>query len=369
MGIGTANDALAELGLKATDLEKMSPDVMFGVIADELNKVGSTARKASIAYDIFGRAGQELLVTMKDGSAGIAAMREKLNDLGVVIGDKQAQMVEKANDAWADIGLVWKGLQNQLAVQFAPVLTAIANKIVDFVKDFGGMGAIAEFIAKAFFYAGATILDAIKVIRMGWTALRFVVIKTAAVIVDAMAWAANKSVQVWSATLPALQSMWGIAQVAWAGLTGGEMGAGVQNFVACGLGVGKAFSTNTKSSIGEFLESMAESLHDDANEIGSELLNEIAKGWNLGSVETTFESLKNKFMGEGFDLSGESEIELTTPDLKGVSESLSTAIGSMKVEGDSQSRIASQSLGIEKEQLKTSKDTLNAIRSNGGALT
>ena len=367
MGIGTANDALAELGLKATDLEKMSPDVMFGVIADELNKVGSTARKASLAYDIFGRAGQELLVTMKDGSAGIAAMREKLNDLGVIIGDKQAQMVEKANDAWADIGLVWQGLQNQLAVQFAPVLTAIANKVVQFIKDFGGMGAIAEYIARAFFYAGATILDAIKVIRIGWKGLKFAVIETAAVIVDAMAWAANKSLQIWESTIPALQSIWGVAQIAWARITGGEMGAGANNIVEGMLGIGKA--ANAKSSLGEFLESMAESLHDDANEIGADLLNDIAEGWNLGSVDTTFESLKDKFMGEGFDLSGKSEIELTTPDFKGVADSLSTAIGSMKVEGDSQSRILSQTLNIEREQLQTSKDTLKAIRSGGMALT
>jgi hypothetical protein len=387
MGIGTANDALAELGLKATDLEKMSPDVMFGVIADELNKVGSTARKASLAYDIFGRAGQELLVTMKEGSAGISAMRQKLNDLGVVIGDKQAQMVEKANDAWADIGLVWKGLQNQLAVQFAPVLTAIANKVVQFIKDSGGMGAIAEGIARAFFYAGALVLDTILAIRIGWLGLKTAVIQVASEVVAVMGHAIqlgaegfNKLKSAGILASAAVASTWGWASgfisatlkelefdsaATWVKITG-DVSKALGSAMA-DVGVSK-WGETVQSDFADFLKSISKELGDDAAKTGLELLKKLSEGWNMGKVDTTFESLKDKFMGEGFDLSGKSEIELTTPDFKGVAESLSTAIGSMKVEGDSQSRIAAQSLSIEKEQLQTSKDTLDAIR-NGAALT
>jgi len=113
MGIGTATDALKELGLKATDLEKMKPEKMFGVLADAINKLPTAARKSSIAYDIFGRAGQELIVTMQGGSKAVAVMSKKLKELGILIGDKQANLVEQANDAWADIGLVWQGLSQQ----------------------------------------------------------------------------------------------------------------------------------------------------------------------------------------------------------------------------------------------------------------
>jgi hypothetical protein len=387
MGIGTANDALAELGLKATDLEKMSPDVMFGVIADELNKVGSTARKASLAYDIFGRAGQELLVTMKEGSAGIDAMRDKLNSLGVIIGDEQAQMVEKANDAWADIGLVWKGLQNQLAVQFAPILTEIANRIVQFIKDSGGMGAIAEHIAKAFFYAGSGVLDTIKIIQIGWLGLKTAVIQVTADIVKAMAWAAEKAEKAWNWIKGTHEKAisWTDEAISWSAgaLADASGGLGLEGMEkelrfweegaakAAATGANNAaaiFNQTIDHSVSDFLKSMGGNLEDQAGDAATKLLEKLSEGFSSGKVDTTFESLKDKFMGEGFDLSGKSEIELTTPDFKGVAESLSTAIGSMKIEGDSQSRIAAQSLSIEKEQLKTSKDTLDAIR-NGGALT
>ena len=49
MGIGTATDALKELGLDATKLEKMQPDRMFGTIADAINKIPTAARRSSLA--------------------------------------------------------------------------------------------------------------------------------------------------------------------------------------------------------------------------------------------------------------------------------------------------------------------------------
>lgn len=171
MGIGTATDALKELRLNATDLEKMAPDEMFGVLADAINQLPTAARKASVAYDIMGRAGQELLVTMAGGSESIDEMRQKLDDLGIVVGDDQARMVEQANDAWADIGLVWRGLSEQLAVNFAPVLIEIADRIRTMIIEFGGMGQVAEFIVRSFFMAGAAILDMIKGVRIVWMGL------------------------------------------------------------------------------------------------------------------------------------------------------------------------------------------------------
>jgi hypothetical protein len=376
MGIGTANDALAELGLKATDLEQMAPDVMFGVIADELNKVSSQARKASIAYDIFGRAGQELLVTMKEGSAGIAAMSQKLKDLGVIIGDKQAQMVEKANDAWADIGLVWQGLQNQLAVEFAPMLTEIANRIIQFVKASGGMGQVAEAIVKAFMYAGAAVLDVIRAIQIGWLGLKTAVVQVASDMVLAMGWAVQKMAEGWHwLEGQALSVMGRIAE-------GGAkllQGAGIESsYLNILLGVGQAaqkvgasgLEQGVKSQTAELLKLMGESLGVEASKLGEELLNKLGEGWNLGKVTTTFDSLKDKFMGEGFDFQGGTgEIELKSTDLKGAAESLSTAVGAMKVDASGQERLQEKQLRVEEKQLRTSEETLRAIKEGGGALT
>lgn len=390
-GLGTAVNALNDLGLSTSVLEQMSPEQMFGVIADEINKVPTAARRASIAYDIFGRAGQELLVTMRDGSGGIAAMSEKLESLGVIIGDKQAQMVEKANDAWADIGLVWQGLQQQLAVGFAPMLTVIAENIIGFIKSVGGMGAVAEFIVKAFMYAGAGVLDVIRAIKIGWLGLKTAVLQVAADITMAMAWSMQKIAEgfafvegasIKSVGVIAASYGWAANKVADAASSlGADTIAGFARssaMVGTAIGVATDASTtgnwtaNAESDMADFLNSMGNSLGEQATETGVQLIDKLAEGWNLGKVDSTFDSLESKFMGEGFDIIGGGDLglEMRSTELKGVVASLDTAIGSFKVEGDGQARLLGRTLLIEEKQLQTSKAILSAIKEDAtGALS
>ena len=384
MGIGTATDALKELGLNATDLERMSPEVMFGVLADEINKLPTAARRASVAYDIMGRAGQELLVTMRDGSGGITAMTEKLESLGVIIGDKQAQMGETANDAWADIGLVWQGLQNQLAVEFAPILIAIANRIIEFVKDAGGMGKIAEFIVKAFFYAGAAGLDVIRAVHIGFLGLKTAILEAASIIAIGMSWAFQKVAEGMAVLEGIAIRSAGVIATAYGAASGfiADVAEGlgadtVSRFVRISgqisTGIGKAavvatqgsWTDNIQSDMADFLKDISVSLGDQAAETGLELLNKLAEGWNLGKVETIFEGLKQKFMGEGFDISDGLDINLKGEGLKGVVASLQTAIGGFKISGDDQERLQRRILNVEEAQLKTSKEILTAVRNDG----
>tara|TARA_R110000824_G_scaffold401762_1_gene615158 strand:+ start:8688 stop:10124 length:1437 start_codon:yes stop_codon:yes gene_type:complete len=387
MGIGTATDALKELGLDAKVLENQSPEKMFGIIADELNKIPTSARRASLASDIFGKVGQELIVTMKGGSASIGEMAEKLESLGVIIGDKQAQMVEKANDAWADIGLVWSGLANQLAVEFAPILTTIANKIIEFVKNAGGMGKIAEFIVKAFFYVGATVLDVIRVMQLGWLGLKTAVIQVAADITMAMSWATQKIAEgfAWlegasikSAGVIATAYGWAASKVADAAQAmGADTIAGFARSTSMiGTAMGRAadaategsWTDNIQSDMADFLKSMGTNLGGQAAESGQELQKLWAEGWNMGKVPDFFKELRESMMGEGFDLGegGAMNIEMTSDQIKGAVDSLQTAMGGFKVEGDGQTRLLQSALNVEEKQLQTSKEILTAITQQGG---
>ena len=52
--------------------------------------------------------------------------------------------------------------------------------------------------------------------------------------------------------------------------------------------------------------------------------------------------------------------------MKGSVESLQTAIGGFKVEGDGQTRLLQTTLSVEQKQLQTSKEILTAITQQGG---
>ena len=387
MGIGTSTDALKELGLDATKLEKMQPDEMFGTIADAINKIPTAARRSSLAYDIFGRAGQELLVTMQSGSQGVDDMRQHLEELGVLIGDDQAQMVEKANDAWADIGLVWKGLQQQLAVNFAPLLELIANKIIGFVKNVGGMGKVAEFIVKAFMYAGAFVLDAIKVLRLAWLGYKGAVMVVWGTIIDATGIAVSAIVNTWHKGIGLMKTAAGGFLTYWgkgmaiisdtlhdldlttAGVITGGMGvvAEVKGGELMGKGIPQMLATH-KSEFGEFLQSIGQNVHQEGVDTFEQAFTLLAEGFAIGKVPDAFSNMIDNAMGEGFQ-NLDTDVEMTAPDIKGAAETLQTVLGGFKVEGDMDSRRLDKQLDVNKDQLTELKTISSTLKSSGGALT
>ena len=168
MGTSEITEELKELGLTAQNLEKMEADVMFGTIADAMAKLPSQARRNSVAYKIFGRAGIELNDVLKAGSKGIAKLSKELAKMGVHFSGRQARLVEEANDRWQDLKTTWKGLSDHLAIQFAPLLAEIANRIMSFTMLAGGMGNVAAVVFRSIFMVGAGILDIFQAIQRAW---------------------------------------------------------------------------------------------------------------------------------------------------------------------------------------------------------
>tara|TARA_R100000988_G_C3993550_1_gene164277 strand:- start:509 stop:1702 length:1194 start_codon:yes stop_codon:yes gene_type:complete len=376
-GIGEANDAFKELGLSAKQLEKDSPDVAFGKIADAIKNVGNKSRQGILAYKIFGRAGQELVTTLQGGSSAVDAMNDKLERLGVVIGDRQAQMVEKANDAWSDIKLVFEGLGNQLAVNFAPILIEVANKMIHFVEQAGGMSKVAEFIVKAFMFAGAGILDVIKGINLGFSALKTGVLQVASDIVRIMAWAAENIEESVNTIKGLHEEAISLTNTLIADVAGGmSKQLGVLGFEDLELelsfwqqgsdraarkgarNAAKIYNQEINKEISSFIKSMGVSLGNQSAEEAEKLLSAIAKGWNVGKVPKAFEDMVAKHLGEGFKRASADGLQLEAPDLKGIINNLQTAIGGFKVEGDQGIKLQQEQLSVEKSQL----NTLNQMR-------
>ena len=395
MGYSEATESLEALGLKAVDLEKMSPEKAFGAIADAMNKMGNSYRRADIAQSLFGRGGLQLLVTLQGGSKAVDDMVKKLDELGVAIGDEQAQMVEKANDAWADIGLVWKSLGQFLAINFAPMLELIANKIVAWVKSVGGMGKVAEHIVKAFMFAGALVLDVIKVLKIAWLGYQAAVLTVWGTIIEATGIAVSAIVNTWHKGIASMKTAAGGFLTLWAkgnqalarqmdktfgedsvinSLRMGESlwGEGGKAETAgeklMGKGITQMLKTY-KSEFGEFLQSIGQNVQQQGVDHAETILNLVADGWAIGKVPDAFKNMIDNAMGEGFkDLEG--QVDIAAPDIKGAAETLQTVLGGFKVEGDQDSRRLDKQIDIEKEQLTELKKISSKIAgTGGGALT
>ena len=370
-GFGEAKDALKELGLDAEVLSTLPVDEQFRRISDAMEGVGTQGDRVRLAMKLFDSEGVALVNTMQGGSAALDEFSKRAKELGLLLETDQVRAVENVATKLGFLSSVWSSFSQHLAAEFAPILSEISNRLLQFIEDSGGMGQIAEFVVKAFMYAGAAVLDVIKAIGMGWNGLKAAVLELAATIVDAMAWAANRVVQTWETSLGLVQTIWGLWQSGVDYLISGEQSYEAAMNVIGGVDRMEG-GLKAKSSMGELLELTAGSLHGQAAEAGGALLESIAEGWNIGKVDSLFKDLKGKLMGEGFvakDGALDMGIDLKSNDIKGAADALSTAVGSMKVEGDAQSRVLEDQAKTGKKSLQVQEETLKVLKTGGVALT
>ena len=94
-----AQQALAALGLSASELGRLSPDEQFKAIADRMARIENPTVRAAVAMDIFGKSGTQLLPMLREGRAGIEALQQRARDLGL------AHLPEIAEREAAPLGL------------------------------------------------------------------------------------------------------------------------------------------------------------------------------------------------------------------------------------------------------------------------
>ena len=137
-GTGPAADALDRLGVSVAELQALPLDQRIALIQDRLAEFVPEAERAAVASQLFGdRAG---LVFTRIDSATLRQATQDVRDFGVVVSDQDAAQIERTNDAISRLGLIWRGLSNQLAVAAAPALEAVAGAMAAVARTTGPLG-------------------------------------------------------------------------------------------------------------------------------------------------------------------------------------------------------------------------------------
>lgn len=182
-GTGPAVAAFDSLGLSASELVKLKPDEALGRVADKMNLVENQSQKVSIAFKLFDSGGVSLVNTLAQGSEGLEKLGKEAEIAGLALSRVDAQKVEMANDEIAKVGSSISGFSQQLAVQFAPVLAGISERIFGIGKDSGGMAKLAEKAFKSMVKAVGVLADGVQALRIGWSLMKLGFQEAAAFIV------------------------------------------------------------------------------------------------------------------------------------------------------------------------------------------
>lgn len=128
-GLSTSMDTLDDLGLTLDDLAGLSPEESFTLLADRIAGVSDPTRRAALAMDVFGKAGQNMLPLLNEGPGGIAALRKEADSLGRTITGEQAAKAAELADAWNRVKSVLLGVVVQIGGALAPTITELTNKV------------------------------------------------------------------------------------------------------------------------------------------------------------------------------------------------------------------------------------------------
>lgn len=137
-GTGPAADALDRLGLSANELIALPLDQRVGAINEAIESFVPAAERAAVAGQLFGEEGS--IAMSRIDTATLRQATEDVLAFGVVVSEADADQIERTNDAISRLGLIWRGVSNQLAVAAAPALEAVANALASVARTTGPVG-------------------------------------------------------------------------------------------------------------------------------------------------------------------------------------------------------------------------------------
>lgn len=137
-GTGPAVAALERLGLSASALLALPLDERVGRINQAIEDFVPAAERAAVAGQLFGEEGS--IAISRIDTATLRQATQDVRDFGVVVSEQDADQIERTNDAISRLGLIWRGLSNQLAVAAAPALEAVADALAAISRTTGPLG-------------------------------------------------------------------------------------------------------------------------------------------------------------------------------------------------------------------------------------
>src|SRR6056297_2812951 len=124
-GSGPAADAIGRLGLNAAELLRLPLDERIARVTEAIRQNAAASEQAALFSQLFGD--RAFVAFQRLDPAQLRQANDELRRFGVLVSDADADRIEETNDAISRLGLIWRGLSNQLAVAAAPALQSAAE--------------------------------------------------------------------------------------------------------------------------------------------------------------------------------------------------------------------------------------------------
>lgn len=175
-GTGEAKDAIRELGLNASELNKLPLDEKMGQLSDAMLRFGNQSDRVRLSMKLFDSEGVALVNTMALGSDGLKAMADEADALGLALSRAEASKVESMNDALDRAGKVFQGITRRVTAKLAPVVEGLANLFVEWAKSTKTSDSVIANMSETLGYVLAQVFKVVNFGKMLVNALQQAVV-------------------------------------------------------------------------------------------------------------------------------------------------------------------------------------------------
>ncbi len=126
---GAASIAFKALGIDVRDASGNIRDsnAVFLDIADRFGRMEDGATKSTLAMQLFGKAGAELIPLLNSGRDGLKQMADESDRVGFTLTNRTTDAANAFNDTLTKIQLATDGVVNKIMVAALPALQGLAN--------------------------------------------------------------------------------------------------------------------------------------------------------------------------------------------------------------------------------------------------
>lgn len=139
-----AEASFKRLGLSAADLQKMSLDQQYQVIADAIGKVTNKNEQLALAMKIFGKSGVDNLTLIREGASSSI---EEFKSLGLTLTESQRAASEAFQDTKTKMETVFSGFASQVAADVAPAFTILMDELTKSLTGINDLKGAARSLA------------------------------------------------------------------------------------------------------------------------------------------------------------------------------------------------------------------------------
>lgn len=122
-GSANAKSAYEALGISMADLATMSPEETFDSVMNKLAEMPESAEKNVVGNQLLGKSYTELKPLLAEGSEGMQALKDRADELGIVMSEDAVSSGVVFGDTLADAKASLDGVKNGIMSELMPKLT------------------------------------------------------------------------------------------------------------------------------------------------------------------------------------------------------------------------------------------------------